>query len=39
MTKTEKEIFDYNLFCYKFGLKAYKAEVLELYLKVRGVKR
>lgn len=38
MTKTEKEIFAYNLFCYKYGLKAYKVEVLELYLKVRGKK-
>lgn len=39
MTKAQHEIFLYNLFCYKYGLKAYKVEVLELYLKVRGVKK
>lgn len=38
MTKMEKELFYYNLFCYKYGLKAYKVEVLELYLKVKGGK-
>lgn len=38
MTKMEKELFYYNLFCYKYGLKAYKVEVLELYLKVKGEK-
>lgn len=38
MTKMEKELFYYNFFCYKYGLKAYKVEVLELDPKVKGGK-